>query len=330
MNEKQSNCTAGILLVNLGTPDSPSRGDVKRYLREFLMDPRVVEMPRLLWWPILNGVILNLRPARSAAAYSKIWLEEGSPLLVHTLAQAEALQRKLGEAVRVVPAMRYGKPSIAAGLEKLREAGCERILVFPLYPQYSSTTTASVFDAVTAELRRWRWIPELRLVNQYFEDPGYITALADSVRDFQQEHGKPEKLLLSFHGIPQRYADKGDPYPLQCRRTGELLAQALELQPREWQLTYQSRMGREPWLQPYTSTTLESLAREGVKRVQVLCPGFAADCLETLEEIAMENRDLFLQHGGQSYEYIPCLNERPDHIESLAAIANRYLGGWTV
>ncbi|RTZ78423.1 MAG: ferrochelatase [Gammaproteobacteria bacterium] len=330
MNEKQPNCTAGILLVNLGTPDSPSRGDVKRYLREFLMDPRVVEMPRLLWWPILNGVILNLRPARSAAAYSKIWLEEGSPLLVHTLAQAEALQRKLGEAVRVVPAMRYGKPSIAAGLEKLREAGCERILVFPLYPQYSSTTTASVFDAVTAELRRWRWIPELRLVNQYFEDPGYITALADSVRDFQQEHGKPEKLLLSFHGIPQRYADKGDPYPLQCRRTGELLAQALELQPREWQLTYQSRMGREPWLQPYTSTTLESLAREGVKRVQVLCPGFAADCLETLEEIAMENRDLFLQHGGQSYEYIPCLNERPDHIESLAAIANRYLGGWTV
>ena len=330
MNEKQSNCTAGILLVNLGTPDSPSRGDVKRYLREFLMDPRIVEMPRLLWWPTLNGVILNLRPARSAAAYGKIWSEEGSPLLVHTLAQAEALQRKLGETVRVVPAMRYGNPSIAAGLEKLREAGCERILVFPLYPQYSSTTTASVFDAVTAELRRWRWIPELRLVNQYFEDPGYIAALADSVRDFQQEHGKPEKLLFSFHGIPQRYADKGDPYPLQCRRTGELLAQALELQPREWQLTYQSRMGREPWLQPYTSTTLESLAREGVKRVQVLCPGFAADCLETLEEIAMENRDVFLQHGGQSYEYIPCLNERPDHIESLAAIANHYLGGWTV
>ncbi len=330
MNEKQSNCTAGILLVNLGTPDSPSRGDVKRYLREFLMDPRVVEMPRLLWWPILNGVILNLRPARSAAAYGKIWSEEGSPLLVHTLAQAEALQRKLGETVRVVPAMRYGNPSIAAGLEKLREAGCERILVFPLYPQYSSTTTASVFDAVTAELRRWRWIPELRLVNQYFEDPGYITALADSVRNFQQEHGKPEKLLFSFHGIPQRYADKGDPYPLQCRRTGELLAQALELQAGEWQLTYQSRMGREPWLQPYTSTTLESLAREGVKKVQVLCPGFAADCLETLEEVAMENRDLFLQHGGQSYEYIPCLNERPGHIESLAAIANRYLGGWTV
>ena len=330
MNEKQSNCTAGILLVNLGTPDSPSRGDVKRYLREFLMDPRVVEMPRLLWWPILNGVILNLRPARSAAAYGKIWSEEGSPLLVHTLAQAKALQQKLGETVRVVPAMRYGNPSIAAGLEKLREAGCERILVFPLYPQYSATTTASVFDAVTTELQRWRWIPELRLVNQYFDDPGYITALADSVRDFQQEHGKPEKLLFSFHGIPQRYADKGDPYPLQCRLTGELLAQALELQPGEWQLTYQSRMGREPWLQPYTSTTLESLAREGVKKVQVLCPGFAADCLETLEEIAMENRDLFLQHCGQSYEYIPCLNELPDHIESLAAIANRYLGGWTV
>jgi len=328
MNDDASPCRAGILLVNLGTPDSPSRRDVKRYLREFLMDPRVVEMPRFLWWPILNGVILNLRPARSAAAYEKIWSEAGSPLLVHTLNQARELQQALGEAVRVVPAMRYGNPSIAAGLEQLRAAGCERVLVFPLYPQYSATTTASAFDAVTGTLQRWRWIPELRLVNQYYDDPGYIAALADSVREFQRERGRPHKLLFSFHGIPQRYADKGDPYPLQCQRTAELLAQALELEPGQWLLTYQSRMGREPWLQPYTSTTLESLARDGVKKIQVLCPGFAADCLETLEEIAMENRDIFLQHGGRSYEYIPCLNERPDHIEALAAIAHRHLGGW--
>ena len=328
MNENRSNCKAGILLVNLGTPDSPSRRDVKHYLREFLGDPRVVEMPRVLWWPILNGIILNLRPARSAAAYEKIWTEAGSPLLVHTLQQAEALQQKLGETVRVVPAMRYGTPSIATGLEQLRETGCERVLVFPLYPQYSATTTASVFDAVTMELQKWRWIPELRLVNRYFDDIGYLGALAQSIRDFQQHHGAAEKLIFSFHGIPQRYADKGDPYPRQCQQTAELLAQELELVPDRWQLSYQSRMGREPWLRPYTSTTLESLARDGVKHVQILCPGFAADCLETLEEIAMENRDIFVRHGGEQYHYIPCLNERPDHIDALAAVARRHLGGW--
>ncbi len=319
---------AGLLLVNLGTPDSPAPADVRRYLAEFLWDPRVVETPRWLWWPLLHGIILNTRPRRSAEAYARIWTETGSPLLLHTRRQAEALQARLGEQVKVVPAMRYGNPSIAAGLRELREAGCERILVLPLYPQYSATTTASTFDAVTEELRRWRRVPELRFIGQYHSEPGYIAALAASIREYQQENGTPEKLILSFHGIPQRYAEAGDPYPRQCERTARLLAEALGLEEGRWQLTYQSRMGREPWLQPYTSATLEALAREGVRHVQVLCPGFAADCLETLEEIAMENRDIFLAHGGERYGYIPCLNDRPDHVEALAAIARSYLGGW--
>ncbi len=318
----------GLLLVNLGSPDSPEPADVRRYLAEFLQDPRVVEMPRWRWLPILHGVVLNVRPRRSAAAYRKIWTEEGSPLLLHTRRQARALASRLGGAVKVVPAMRYGNPSIAAGLAELRKAGCERLLVFPLYPQYSATTTASAFDAVTKELRNWRWIPELRLVNQYYEDDGYLDALAASVRDFHAQEGKAEATLFSFHGIPRRYADQGDPYPSQCRRTAERLAARLELPPERWRLSYQSRMGREPWLEPATSAILERLPREGVKRVEVLCPGFAADCLETLEEIAMENRDRFLAAGGTHYRYIPCLNDRSDHIDALAAIARRHLGGW--
>ncbi len=319
---------AGLLLINLGSPDAPDRGAVKRYLREFLNDRRVVEMPRWLWWPILNGVILNLRPRRSAAAYQRIWTPEGSPLLVHTRALAEGLQARLGEAVRVEMAMRYGKPSIAAGLEKLRAAGCERILVFPLYPQYSATTTGSAFDAVTEELRRWRWIPELRLISQYYDHPDYIAALAASVRDYQERHGTPERLLISFHGIPQRFADQGDPYPHQCRATAEALAAALELGPGQWEMSYQSRMGREPWLAPATADRLAALPGEGVRSVQVICPGFAADCLETLEEIAMENRDRFLAAGGETFGYIPCLNESPAHLNALTALARQHLGGW--
>ena len=320
--------TTGLLLVNLGTPDSPATADVRRYLAEFLSDPRVVEAPRWLWWPLLHGVILNTRPRRSAEAYRRIWTDQGSPLLLHTRRQAEALQEALGEAVRVVPAMRYGNPSIASGLQQLRDAGCGRILVLPLYPQYSATTTASTFDAVAEELKKWRHLPALRLVDQYHDHPGYIAALAASVRDFQAEKGKPDLLLFSFHGIPQRYADQGDPYPQQCERTARLLADALELAPDQWRLSYQSRMGREPWLQPYTSDTLEKLAGQGIRHVQVLCPGFAADCLETLEEIAMENRELFLAAGGEQYQYIPCLNDRPEHIQTLADIARNNLGGW--
>lgn len=328
MSHPESNCKAGVLLINLGTPDSPSRRDVKRYLKEFLWDPRVVEMPRALWWPILHGAILNIRPARSAIAYQKIWTDEGSPLLFHTLKQADALQKKLGDSITVIPAMRYGNPSIKHGLEQLRDKGCQRILVFPLYPQYSATTTASAFDAVVAELKNWRLIPELRLLNQYFDHPGYIQALADSVKTFQKTHGQPEKLILSYHGLPQRYADAGDPYPHQCMETTQALVGSLGLDETQWRHCYQSRMGREPWLRPATIDTLKELAESGCRHVQVICPGFSSDCLETLEEIAMENQEAFLQAGGERYEYIPCLNDSDEHIDMLAGLARRYLGGW--
>ena len=328
MTDTRSDCKAGILLINLGTPDSPSPGDVKRYLKEFLWDPRVVEMPRALWWPILNGVILTTRPRRSAQAYARIWKEEGSPLLVHTLAQAKALQQLMGGEMKVVAAMRYGNPSISSGLKELQSAGCRRILVFPLYPQYSATTTASAFDAVVNALKRQRVIPELRLLNQYYDDPGYIQALAESIRTYQAEHGKPDKLVFSYHGLPQRYADAGDPYALQCEETSRSLAKALELNDEDWKHSYQSRMGREPWLAPSTSDSLRELAGSGCRHVQIACPGFAADCLETLEEIAMENREIFLGAGGEKYEYIPCLNESEAHMQALAELAGRYLGGW--
>ncbi len=318
----------GILLVNLGTPDSPSKKDVKQYLREFLWDPRVVEMPRPLWWLILNLVILNIRPSRSAAAYKNIWTEQGSPLLVYTLKQAAALQQQLGETVTVVPAMRYGKPSIKDGLAALRDKGCERVFILPLYPQYSATTTASIFDAVTNELRGWRLIPEIRTLNQYHDHPDYIQALAESVTHFQKQHGQADKLLLSYHGLPQRYADAGDPYPQQCEQTTRGVISALGLTDEQWLHCYQSRMGRDPWLQPATADTLKSLAESGCKHVQVMCPGFSADCLETLEEIAMENRDIFLQAGGERYEYIPCLNDSTAHIQMLTELTRNHLGGW--
>ncbi|WP_456416108.1 ferrochelatase [Thiolapillus sp.] len=328
MTKPPSNCSIGILLVNLGTPDSPSPKDVKRYLREFLWDPRVVETPRILWWLILHGIILNTRPARSAKAYQKIWTEQGSPLLIYTRKQAQALQKTLGGSICVVPAMRYGNPSIRHGLEQLRNQGCEQILVFPLYPQYSATTTASTFDAVVAELKTWRVIPELRLINQYFDHPAYIQALTASVQSFQQQYGKAEKLLLSYHGLPQSYADAGDPYPRQCEATTRALVQALQLGENQWHMSYQSRLGKEPWLQPATTDTLQNLASSGCKHVQVICPGFSSDCLETLEEIAMENRKIFLQAGGERYEYIPCLNDAEAHIQMLAKLAQRHLGGW--
>ncbi|HDK38294.1 MAG TPA: ferrochelatase [Thiolapillus brandeum] len=328
MTTSENSYSAGILLVNLGTPDSPSTKDVKHYLREFLWDPRVVEMPRPLWWLILNGVILNIRPAHSAKAYQKIWEEEGSPLLVYTLKQAAALQQILGQDIKVTPAMRYGNPSIKQGLEQLRDQGCQRILVFPLYPQYSATTTASVFDAVATELKHWRLIPELRFLNQYFDDSGFVQALAASVQTFQQQHGQPDKLIISYHGLPQRYADAGDPYPCQCEETTKALVNTLNLTDEQWAMSYQSRMGREPWLQPATADSLRELAASGCRHVQVICPGFSADCLETLEEIAMENREVFLAAGGERYEYIPCLNDAEQHIQALANLAKRQLGGW--
>jgi len=322
----------GVLLTNLGTPDSCSRADVRRYLGEFLWDPRVVEVPRPLWWLLLNLVILNTRPGRSAAAYGRIWTEAGSPLLVISRQQEAALQQALAQRcsfpVRVVLAMRYGNPSIAAGLEELRRAGARRILVLPLYPQYSATTTASTFDAVTAVLRRWRWLPELRFVNHYHDEPAYIEALAASVLAYQAQHGVPDRLLLSFHGIPRAYFLAGDPYYCEAHKTGRLLAQRLGLSESAWQLSFQSRLGPKEWLRPYTDETLRSMAAGGVRKVQVLCPGFSADCLETLEEIAMENRHIFLEAGGESYDYIPCLNAEQAHIDMLAGLVARHTDGW--
>lgn len=322
----------GVLLVNLGTPDAPDRASVRRYLKEFLWDPRVVEMPRALWWFVLNGVILNTRPSRSAKAYQKIWTEQGSPLLTISRRQrdalAELLAQRFGCDIPVVLGMRYGQPSIASALEGLRDQGVQRVLVLPLYPQYSATTTASIFDAVTAELRRWRWLPELRFVNHYHDEPAYIGALADSVRRYRDEFGTADRLLLSFHGIPEEYFHAGDPYFCECQKTGRLLAEQLALPADDWQLSFQSRLGPKQWLQPYTDKTLEGMAQSGVKSVQVLCPGFSADCLETLEEIAMEDRDIFLAAGGERYEYIPCLNDDADHIAMLAGLVEQHTQGW--
>ena len=318
-----------MLLTNLGTPDSTATSDIRRYLKEFLSDPRVVEMPRLLWWLALNGIILRTRPKRSAEAYRKVWTPEGSPLLTISRKQADALEFALNEKVdgpvKVILAMRYGSPSIEEGLEALRVANARRILILPLYPQYSATTTASTFDAVSRTLQGWRWIPELRFINHYYDMQGYIQALAQSVRSFQQSHGKPDRLLLSFHGIPQEYADNGDPYPQECKATGALLAKELGLAEDDWAITFQSRVGPKEWLKPYTDETLKRWGSSGVKRVQVLCPGFPTDCLETLEEIGEENRQYFLSAGGEEYLYIPALNDSKIHIDALSSLVLQHL-----
>ncbi len=322
----------GILLVNLGTPDAPDAASVRRYLAEFLWDPRVIEIPRPLWWLILHGVILRVRPRKSAEAYAKVWDKDGSPLLSISQRQHAAFSReleaRLGRSVPVSLGMRYGQPSIAQALAELRESKVRRLLVLPLYPQYSATTTASVFDAVAADLQRTRWLPELRFVNQYHDEPGYIDALAASIRAHWDRNGRGEKLLLSFHGLPRRYLLAGDPYHCQCHKTARLLATALNLGDADWQLSFQSRVGREEWLRPYTDETVAQLARDGVRNLDVACPGFSADCLETLEEIAMQNGEIFEEAGGQALNYIPALNDRPDHVSFLADLALRHCSGW--
>ena len=327
----QAECS-GILLTNLGTPAAPTAAAIRPYLAEFLWDPRVVEQPRWLWWLVLHGIILRLRPRRAAKAYAKIWTEQGSPLLHISQQQAGQLQAALeplfAAPVKVALAMRYGEPSIAAGLQSLREAGARRVLVLPLYPQYSATTTASTLDAVTQELQHWRWVPELRFVNHYHDHPSYIQALVASIQRAWGSHGRAEKLLFSFHGLPQRYLHAGDPYFCECHKTARLVAQALQLQDTEWETTFQSRFGPEPWLQPYTDHTLEKLARQGVRRVQIICPGFSADCLETLEEINMQNREIFLQAGGEQFHYIPALNAEAGHIQVMADVIKQHAGDW--
>lgn len=323
----------GVLLVNLGTPEAPTTGAVRHYLREFLSDPRVVELPRLLWWPILHGFILRTRPSRSARAYQQIWTPEGSPLLQYSRDLAARVGAALGAddsagrlLVRV--AMRYGPPSIPTVLREMQDAGLRRLLVLPLYPQYSATTTASVFDAVFAELRTWRWVPELRTVADYFHDPAHLDLLAARIRAHRATHGDADRLLFSFHGIPERFFRDGDPYFCQCQATAREVAQRLELPRDRWMVSFQSRVGREPWLKPYTDETLKRWPGEGVKSVQVVCPGFAVDCLETIEEIADENRETFLHAGGERYEYIPALNAEADHVDALAGLLRRHLAGW--
>ncbi|HEX5057118.1 MAG TPA: ferrochelatase [Gammaproteobacteria bacterium] len=322
----------GVLLVNLGTPDAPTPAALRRYLAQFLSDPRVVEAPRWLWRLALYGFILRTRPRRSAHAYQSIWTPQGSPLLVNSERQlqaiAAALRQQHGGSVVCVLGMRYGNPSLPAALRTLQDAGIERLLVLPLYPQYSGTTTGSTFDALSAELQRWRRVPALQFVDGYHDFEPYIEAMAAQLRRHFAEHGRVQKLLLSFHGIPAEYAAKGDPYPEQCRETARLLARALKLGEADWQLVFQSRFGPREWLQPYADRTLRSLPQQGVKRVAVFCPGFAVDCLETLEEMAVMNRKLFLEAGGEGFDYVPALNAEAEHIAALTALIEQRLQGW--
>ena len=320
--------STAILLINLGTPQAPTPAALRRYLGEFLQDQRVVEIPRLLWWPVLYGVILNTRPGKSAAKYASIWTDRGSPLKAHTENQAALLQQLLQQRGhgdwRVDWAMRYGEPSVAARLDQLCADGAERILIAPLYPQYAASTTASCVDAVAAWTRKRRNLPELAFVRDCHEHPGYISALAASVREHWRSHGPladNDRLLLSFHGLPQRCVNKGDPYQAECLRSAELLRQDLGLDEQQFLVSFQSRFGPEQWLQPYTEPTLVKLASKGVRRVDVMCPGFVADCLETLEEIAIECKSSFLAAGGETFHYLPCLNESPAWVATLADLA---------
>lgn len=322
----------GILLVNLGTPDAPTAQAVRPYLREFLGDPRVVEIPRLVWWLILNGIILNVRPKKSAAKYASVWLAEGSPLRVHTERQAVLLQgylsQRTGAPFVVEYAMRYGNPSIPSVLQRLKEQNCQRLLIVPMYPQYAASTTATATDIVFGELQHWRNTPAIRTIKHFHDNAGYIRALAASVNDHWMKNGRPEKLLMSFHGLPRYTLDRGDPYHCECHKTARLLARELGLGADQYSLSFQSRFGRAEWIKPYTTATLKEWGKQKLRRVDVVCPGFVADCLETLEEIAMEGKEDFQHAGGGEYHYIPCLNERPEWISALTDLVMDNLHGW--
>jgi ferrochelatase len=315
----------GILLVNLGTPEAPTPAAVRRYLREFLWDPRVVTIPRLLWWPILHLFILPFRPVRTAKKYAAIWRADGSPLRVYLGRQAQLLRgylgERLGKPLPVVGAMRYGTPSIAAGLKELEARDCVRILVLPLYPQYADSTTGSSKDAVARALKKWRPAPSVKVVEDFHAHPAYVKAIAKSVNDYWMKHGRPDRLVMSFHGLPRAMVDAGDPYERQCRESARLIAAELGWNDARTLVTFQSRFGRQEWVKPYTAQTLEALGREGVGRVDVICPGFAADCLETLEEIAIEGRDVFRKAGGKELHYIPTTNDAPAWMTALTTIA---------
>lgn len=319
----------GVVLTNLGTPDKPDRGSVKKFLAEFLWDQRVVDLPRLLWWPILHGIVLTTRPQKVARRYKKIWFETGPPLKVLTFRLAEAVSRLLPDENFVVQVgMRYGSPSLEGAINKLEKAGCHKILFLPLYPQYSSTTTGSTFDAVARVHKKQRHRTPVRFIDHYYDHEKYILALANTVSRFWSIHQKPDKLLFSFHGLPQRYVGEGDPYPIQCEKTAALVAKKLDLLPEEWGLCYQSRFGNEDWLEPDILTILKTLLERKASRVHVICPGFAVDGLETLEEVALRYRDLFLKAGGKIFEYIPALNDSEEHSRFLSELVLSHVSGW--
>jgi len=322
-----------VLLINLGTPEAPTVQAVKTYLREFLSDPRVVEIPRLIWWLLLNGIILNTRPRKSAAKYASIWMPEGSPLKVHTERQCTLLQGYLiektkGTGLVVDYAMRYGNPSIPAVLARLKAQNCQRILLLPLYPQYAASATATALDAVYTELQKMRNMPAIRSIKHFHDDAAYIKATAQNIREYWMMHGRPDKLVMSFHGVPRYTLDKGDPYHCECLKSGRLIAEELGLSKEQYIISFQSRFGKAEWIKPYTTATLKELGKQHTKRVDVVCPGFVADCLETLEEIAQEGKEDFLHAGGVEYHYIPCLNERPEWIHALTGLVLENLQGW--
>jgi len=318
----------GILLCNLGTPDAPRPAELRRYLKEFLSDPRVVEIPRLLWWMILNLIILRIRPRRSAKLYQSVWTEAGSPLMLYSQEQVKAVKQRLAEKygdIPVVLGMRYGNPSMASAIKQLTDQNVRDIIVLPLYPQYAGATTGSTFDAIAKTFTQLRWVPELQFINGYHKSEGYVQALCTTIKRHIDEHGQPDKLVFSYHGTPERYLKNGDPYHCFCHQTTRLVREKMGLEENQVMTTFQSRFGREPWLQPYTDKTLEQLPEDGVKHVAVICPGFSSDCLETIEEINMEARESFIESGGEHFHYIPCLNDDPAHIDALVSILEKRL-----
>ncbi|GLR71841.1 ferrochelatase [Agaribacter marinus] len=322
----------GVLVTNLGTPDAPTKQALRPYLKQFLSDPRVVEVPKLIWWFVLNGVILNIRPKRSAHAYSTVWTEEGSPLLTHTKAQAKGITERIhaayGNKVLVEYAMRYGQPSIESAIDRLLNQGVRKLFVLPLYPQYCASTSGSTFDAVANDFTQRRWLPELRFLNQYHDYDDYIACVAEKIERHWQTNGKADRLIFSYHGIPKRYLMNGDPYHCQCYKTTRLVAEKLGISEDEYMTCFQSRFGREEWLTPYTDETLKQLPEEGVKSVQMVCPGFSSDCLETIEEIGVENRDYFMASGGERYEYIAALNSDTSHLDMLTTLIKQNIDDW--
>jgi len=323
----------GVLLVNSGTPASAAVRDVRRFLAGFLGDPRVVELPKALWWPILHGIILRTRPRLSARKYRRIWTPEGAPLATLSGQLRSKLTGTLAQRV-LAPfslelGMLYSRPSVGEALARLRESGAQRILVVPLFPQYCGASTGSVYDQVTAELRRWRWLPELRFIAEYHDNPGYIEALRIAVEQHWQAHGRTQHLLMSFHGVPERYFHQGDPYFCKCQKTARLLADELMLKETEWSVSFQSRVGPVKWLQPYTSEVVAQMPARGIDQLTVICPGFAIDCLETLEEIDIENHQSFLRAGGRRFQYVPALNARAEHARLLAELIAQHCQGWT-